>query len=292
MKKYKDSFLGGDACRWLVDSGISSDLPDAVQLGNEFLRNGFVTDVCGDKLFRNSGLYRFDDAAINTQLQMAQSPDSVFSDVNLSPTVQLIEDSPEMSSLDLDYDIADQLRMSSFDTDDLATTPPSTGKFGSCPRDHPVVQPQTRSMPMMIGNQSKAKRSSTIYRQHHNRGNRLGIMVTTSEPITPSIALFASTTEHTPEPLALDAQETYMQSDDGDESRDLTISLSGTATKRRKSTDFDLPDIHALEDSVSEIEYIDDSVDHPSPNHSETDSGLVFCHVYFAKDGNDSNHTK
>lgn len=288
LKKYKDCFLGDDACRWLVDSGLSPDIPHAVQLGNEFLRNGFVADVCGGKSFRDSGLYRFDDAAISSQVvEVAQSPESVFSDVNLSPTIELVEDSPtNMSSLDLDLSytaVADQLRMSSFDTDDMANTPPPMDKFGRRPQSHPMAMaPLTRSMPMLIDKQSKMKRPSNIYRQHHNHGNRL--LGAASEPIIPSIALFASTTEFTPEPLAVQ--------DDGDESLDLTVSLSETAPRGRKSTDFDLPDIHSLEDSLSEIEIIDNSMDTPVPNHSEElDSEFVFCRVYFAKDGCTSNMT-
>ena len=81
-----------------------------------------------------------------------------------------------------------------------------------------------------------------------------------------------------------------MISDDDDD--DEIITLSGTAVPDRKSTDFDLPDIHSLEDSISEIEYIDDSVDIPVPDMKAdvpalNASGFVFCDNYYSSDDND-----
>jgi len=269
LKKYKDCVDGEAVCQWLVDSGMSPDVSHAAQLAMEFLCNGFITDVCGKNVFRNSGLYRFDDDHIHNVVH-SQSPESMSSDLCLSPTIDLIEDSPEMSCLVLDYDVEDQLRMASFDTDDLAITPPSdltqsTSKMATRGRGHPVVQPLTRSMPMLIDKHSK-KRPSSIYRDHHNRGNRL--MVTASEPIVPRIALFASTTEHTPEPLAYDAQEMCAQSD-----------VESMPSPRHKSTDFDLPDIHALESSISHIEFMDDSLELDCASETDPKPRFVFTHV-------------
>ena len=297
LKKYKGCCTGDEVSRCMMECGMIADSSLIAYFGNELLRRGFIIDVCGaDKVFRSSGLYRFDDDRIQNDidLQSPNSPQSISSEVNLSLSVQLlIEDSPEMSSFDLDYDIVHQHSLSSFhaaesqETPELAMTPslattPSIGlrvdtarssglSTKSCTRSrgkstgNPSLVPMTRSMPMLIDSRSGRKRPSSVYRAHHNRGGSglMPTMVTKSSntisvPISSSIALFASTTEHTPEPVACDADscdvQEAMPSDDDDEME------NKHRRARHKSTDFDLPDIHALEDSISEIEFIDEGL--------------------------------
>lgn len=63
FKKYKHTFTGKDAVSFLVSSGVIKNRPDAIRVGNVFLKDQLVASVTSqnDKVFEDSSssLYRF-----------------------------------------------------------------------------------------------------------------------------------------------------------------------------------------------------------------------------------------
>lgn len=57
LRTYPQCFVGSEAVRWLVDSGIAADVDQAVALGNALLDEGVIHHVVRDHRFENRELY-------------------------------------------------------------------------------------------------------------------------------------------------------------------------------------------------------------------------------------------
>lgn len=57
LKIYKQCFVGEEAVKWMVDNGVAEGVPEAVQLGNQLMRQGLLQHVTAEHAFENKFLY-------------------------------------------------------------------------------------------------------------------------------------------------------------------------------------------------------------------------------------------
>ena len=57
MRTFESCFVGSEACTWLVDSGIASDVHQAISIGNALMEAGYFHHVVREHDFKNEELY-------------------------------------------------------------------------------------------------------------------------------------------------------------------------------------------------------------------------------------------